>query len=429
LISYERDFMDFFQACLKADSRAAVNAIKKMYSSARPSAIWAVLMHGAAWHEQRTYDTPHSTIVVNSIHRMVENLGNHPELIQGETSTNIHIDDEKRMELQELLVQRLALHLTDIDHWAPEKGPRYNVEKGIDSPDNALRKFVSSLRQKSDVGAWEASVILASKEDPVRLKRIIASLTAEDPDRLGHGFIMPHSLISELPAQQYTRPQIAVLWHLMEYLVRKVPTKSPSGFLKDDKLSKLISPTDMSQYKDIFLNSIINYGILGHNAIFAQRIAESNAQGLLIADTVEWLVARLKHNIGSSIQSTENLTFENILKIKSHSEWEHPPELIRLPNTKGVEEWISNEPLGLWSKMIDPRSVEFESSISDLNKEDWSLVRSLQYLMSTLLGNPNSTHVIIFTQSVWNLVDYGLVPQDIAALQVHRMLRKYLYDW
>ena len=179
----------------------------------------------------------------------------------------------------------------------------------------------------------------------------------------------------------------------------------------------------------IMVTLIMNIGILGHNAIFAHRIAESNTQGLLTADAVVWLVDKLKQNIDSPIQTAESLTLESILKIKSHSEWEHPPELIRLPNTKSVEEWISNEPLGLWSKMIHSSSVEFERFISELDSDDWSMVRTLQYLMSTLLGNPNSTHVIIFAQSVWNLVDHGLVPQDIAALQVHRMLRKYLYDW
>lgn len=422
--------MDFFQACLKADSRAAINAIKKMHSSASSTAIWAVLMHGAAWHEQRTYDTPHSTIVVNSIHRMIKDLGNHPGLVEDNATTSIQLDDEdRRMELQESLIHRLALHLVDIDHWAPEKGPRYNVEKGIDSPDNALRKFATSVRQKSDVGGWEASVILTSKENPVRLRRIIASLTAEEPDRLGHGYIMPYSLMSELPAPQYTRPQVAVLWHLMEYLVRKVPSKSPDKFLKDDKLSKLVKPTDMTQYRDVFLNSIVNYGILGHNAIFAHRIAESNEQGLLTVDTVNWLVDKLKQNIGGSILPKENLSFESILKKKSHSDWEHPPELLRLPHTKSVEEWLTHESLGLWPKMVHTKSDEFENVITELKDEDWSLVRTLQYLMSTLLGKPGSTHVIIFTQSVWNLVDHCLVPRDSAALQVHRMLRKYLHDW
>ncbi|MFW9982280.1 MAG: hypothetical protein ACFFE3_10250 [Candidatus Thorarchaeota archaeon] len=423
--------MDFFQACLKADGRAAVNAIWKMSSSARPSAIWAVLMHGASWHEQRTYDTPHSTIVVNSIHRMIEDLGNHPGLTSDTSVESIttQIDDEQRMELQELLVQRLALYLTDIDHWVPEKGPRYNVEKGIDSPDNALRKFSTSIRQKSDVGAWEAAVILASKENPVRLKRIVASLTAEEPDRLGHGYIMPYSLIEELPAPEYTRPQIAVLWHLMEYLVRKVPSKSPDGFLKDDKLSKLSKPTDLSRYGDVFVNAIVNFGILGHNAIFAHRIAESNEHGLLTSDNVEWLIGVLKHNISNPILPKEKLSIESIVKKKSEYNWNQEPVPIRLPHTKAVVEWISNDPSGLWGKMTNRESSEFEKTITEFSDDDWSLVRTFQYLMSTLLGNPESTHVVIFTQSVWNLFDKGLVPQDLAALQVHRMLRRYLYDW
>ncbi|MFW9808083.1 MAG: hypothetical protein ACFFE6_01775 [Candidatus Thorarchaeota archaeon] len=423
--------MDFFQACLKADGRTAVNAIWKMSSSSRSSAIWAVLMHGASWHEQRTYDTPHSTIVVNSIHRMIENFGNHPRLTPDTSVESIitQIDEEQRMELQELLIQRLALYLTDIDHWVPEKGPRYNVDKGIDSPDNALRKFSTSIRQKSDVGAWEAAVILASKENPVRLKRIVASLTAEEPDRLGHGYIMPYSLIAELPAAEYTRPQIAVLWHLMEYLVRKVPSKSPDGFMKDDKLSKLTKPTDLTRYEDVFPNAVVNFGILGHNAIFAQRIAESNNQGLLTRANVEWLIRILKQNIGSPIQPKEKISFDIILEKKSENDWDQEPVAIRLPHTKSVEDWLSNEPSGLWTKMIHKESAVFERAITQLNDEDWPLVRTFQYLMSTLLGNPGSTHVIIFTQSVWNLVDYGLVPQDLATLQVHRMLRKYLYDW
>ncbi|MFW9768030.1 MAG: hypothetical protein ACFFEM_04355, partial [Candidatus Thorarchaeota archaeon] len=358
--------MDFFQACLKADGRAAVTAIKNMHSSARPTAIWAVLMHGAAWHEQRTYDTPHSTIVVNSIHRMIEDLGSHPGLAE-DVETKIKMDEERRTELQELLVHRLALHLADIDHWVPEKGPRYNVEKGVDSPDNALRKFASSIRQKSDVGAWEASVILAAKEDHVRLKRIVASLTAEEPDRLGHGYIMPYSLVSELPGSEYTRPQIAVLWHLMEYLVRKVPSKSPDGYLKDDKLSKLTKPTDLTQYRDVFLNSVVNFGILGHNAIFAHRIAESNYHGLVTKDTVAWLIDILKRNIGSSIVPEEKMTFETVYQKRSNHDWDHQPELMRLPHTKSVEEWLASEPSGFWTKMTHTKSVEFEKAIPDIS--------------------------------------------------------------
>ena len=179
-------------------------------------------MHGAAWHEQQTYDTPHSTILLNSIHRMIEDLGSHPGLAPDSSSetAKIQLEEDTKTALQELLIERLALHLADIDHWKLEKGPSYNVEKSIDSPDNAVRKLESSIRQKSLVGSWEASIILASREDPIRLKRVITSLSAENPDRLGHAFIMPLSLINELPGAEYTRPQIATLWHLMEYLVR-----------------------------------------------------------------------------------------------------------------------------------------------------------------------------------------------------------------
>ncbi|MFW9793082.1 MAG: hypothetical protein ACFFEE_02170, partial [Candidatus Thorarchaeota archaeon] len=267
------------------------------------------------------------------------------------------------------------------------------------------------------------------RENPVRLKRIVASLTAEEPDRLGHGYIMPYSLIAELPAAEYTRPQIAVLWHLMEYLVRKVPSKSPDGFLMNDKLSKLAKPSDLTQYKDVFQNSIVNIGILGHNAIFAHRIVESNNKGLLTSDNIGWLVGTLKQNIGSPILPIEKISFESVFEEKSRTNWDQEPVAIRLPHTKSVEEWLSSEPSGLWVRMIHKDSAEFEKAINELSDDDWPIVRTFQYLMSTLLGNPGSTHVIIFTQSVWNLVDQSLVPQDLAALQVHRMLRKYLYDW
>jgi hypothetical protein len=122
------------------------------------------------------------------------------------------------------------------------------------------------------------------------------------------------------------------------------------------------------------------------------------------------------------------MTFDSILRKKAPNDWEEQPVPMRLPHTKSVEEWLTGESSGIWTKMIHKNSTEFENSISKLD-DDLSLVRTQQYLMSTLLGKPGSTHMIIFTQSVWNLFDYGLVPQDLAALQVHRMLRKYLSDW
>jgi len=423
--------MDFFQACLKADNRQAVNGIRKMIPSARPSAIWAVLMHGAAWHEQRTYDTPHSTIMVNSIHRMIEDLGSHPGLAPSTSSepARIPLEDDRRIELQELLIERLALHLSDIDHWKLEKGPSYNVGRSIDSPDNAVRKLESTIRQKSIVGSWEASVILASKDEPVRLRRVIASLAAEDPDRLGHAFIMPISLIAELPRAEYTRPQIVTLWHLMEYLVRKVPSKSPDGFTHDDNLSNLVKPTDLTVYQNIFMNSIGNYGILGHNAIFAQRIVDANQRGLVTKEMTRWLIDRLVQNIGGNMASEDELAFNMILNRDVEADWSQQPELIRLPHTKNIQEWLTTSDVSeMWNVMTHKRSSEFESRLLEFDGE-WPLVRCCQYIMATLLSEPRASHVIIFTHAAWKLVDYGLVPNDLVALQVHRMLRMHLSEW
>ena len=423
--------MDFFQACLKADNRQAVNGIKKMIPSARPSAIWAVLMHGAAWHEQRTYDTPHSTILVNSIHGMIKDLGSHSGLAPGTSSepARIPLENNRKTELQELLIERLALHLADIDHWNLEKGPSYNVGRSIDSPDNAVRKLESTIRQKSLVGSWEASVILASKEDPVRLRRVITSLAAEDPDRLGHAFILPVSLITELPGAEYTRPQIVSLWHLMEYLVRKVPSKAPDGFTHDDNLSKLAKPTDLTIYRNIFMNSVANYGILGHNTIFAQRIVDANQRGLVTKEMTRWLIDKLEQNIGGKMASENELVFDKILKRDSNADWSQHPEIIRLPHTKDIQEWVStNDVSEMWSVMTHEKSSEFENKIPDFDGER-SLVRCCQYIMATLLSEPRASHVMIFTHAAWNLVDYGLIPSDLVTLQVHRMLRKHLSEW
>lgn len=423
--------MDFFQACLKADTKQAVNAVRKMIPSARPSAIWAVLMHGAAWHEQQTYDTPHSTILLNSIHRMIEDLGSHPGLAPDSSSetAKIQLEEDTKTALQELLIERLALHLADIDHWKLEKGPSYNVEKSIDSPDNAVRKLESSIRQKSLVGSWEASIILASREDPIRLKRVITSLSAENPDRLGHAFIMPLSLINELPGAEYTRPQIATLWHLMEYLVRKVPSKSPDGFSQDDNPSSLVKPTDLDEYRNIFMNSVVNYGLLGHNTIFAQRIVDANQSGLVTKEMTHWLVNRLEQNIGDKMASEDSLTVDKILKKKVEADWSQQPEIIRLPHTKDIQEWATTSDVSeMWNTMTHEKSSEFESRLLEFDGE-WSLVRCCQYIMATLLSEPRASHVIIFTHAAWNLMDYGLIPSNLATLQVHRMLRKHLSEW
>ena len=422
--------MDFFQACLKADTREAVNAIERMIPSARPSAIWAVLMHGASWHEERTYDTPHATILTNTIHRMIEDFGVHEGLAPDVSSepTRIPIGEEQRTVLQELLIERLAFYLTDIDHWNLEKGPHYNVGRGIDSPDNAVRKFESTIRQGSLVGSWEAAVILASRNEPIRLRRIIASIAAEEPDKLGHAFILPVSLISELPRAEYTRPQIALLWHLMEYLVRKVPSQSPDGFSQDDNLSHLVKPVDMSEHRNVFMNSIVNYGILGHNTIFAQRIVDANRRGLVTRDMARWLIEMLKRNIGAKMIPDENLTFDRILKREFDADWNQTPEFIRLPRTKEVQDWITTTWSDLWTTMTHPEANKFERELAEF-KDEWSLVRCLQYVMAALVSEPRASHVMIFTHAAWNLTDYGLIPNDLAALQVHRMLRRHLNEW
>ncbi|MFX1579654.1 MAG: hypothetical protein ACFFBJ_08385 [Promethearchaeota archaeon] len=423
--------MDFFQACLKADNREAVNAIRRMLPSARPSALWAVLMHGAAWHEQQTYDTPHSTIMVNSIRGMIEDFGSHPGLAPDVSSDSrkIQLDTEVRTSLQELFVERLALHLVDIDHWKLEKGPNYKVERGVDSPDNAVRKFESSIRQKSLVGSWEASVILASRDEPIRLRRIISSLAAEDPDRLGHGFIMPFSLIIELPGAEYTRPQIASLWHLMEYLVRKVPSKSPDGFTQDDNLKSFVKSIDVTPFGNIIRNAIANYGILGHNTIFAHRIVDANKKGLVTKEMTQWLFDKLKQNIGSKMLPDDALIYDKIVKEKIQSDWSQQPEFLRLPHTKDIQEWVSSDDISdLWNTMTHEKSQEFEEKLLEFDG-DWSLVRCCQYIMAILLSESRASHVIIFTHAAWNLVDDGLIPADLVALQVHRMLRSHLSEW
>ena len=388
-------------------------------------------MHGAAWHEQRTYDTPHSTIITNSIHEMIKDFGSHSGLVPDITAETcrIPLEEDKKVALQELLIERLTLHLADIDHWKLEKGPNYNVERGVDSPDNAVRKLESTIRQKSLVGSWEAAVILAARDEPTRLKRIITSLAAEEPDKLGHAFIMPFSLIVELPKAEYTRPQIASLWHLMEYLVRKVPSKSPDGFSQDDNLSKLVKPVDLSDHQNVFMNSVVNYGILGHNTIFAQRIVDANQRGLLTKNTTLWLVDKLQQNIGDVMASDDDLLIEKVMKKDTGTDWTQYPEVISLPHTKEIQEWLSTSDVSdVWSTMTHNRSDEFENRLPDFDGE-WPLVRCCHYIMATLLSEPRASHVIIFTHAAWSLVDHNLIPSDLAALQVHRMLRKHLSEW
>jgi hypothetical protein len=369
--------------------------------------------------------------MVNSVHGMIEDFGDHSGLAPDASpdSIKIPLENDRKTDLQELLIERLALHLADIDHWKLEKGPSYNVEKGVDSPDNAVRKLESSLRQKSLVGSWEASVILAAREEPIRLKRVISSIAAEDPDRLGHAFIMPISLVLELPGAEYTRPQIASLWHLMEYLVRKVPSKSPDGFTQDDNVKNLVKAIDLKPFGNIFRNAITNFGVLGHNTIFAQRIANANKLGLVTKEMTQWLLERLRQNIGDKMASDEVLTYEKLVKKEVRSDWSQKPEFIRLPHTKTIQEWVESDDISdLWNTMTHEDSREFEGRLLEFDG-DWPIVRCCQYIMATLLSEPRASHVMIFTHAAWNLVDHGLIPSDLVAIQVHRMLRKHLSEW
>ncbi|MCK5240405.1 MAG: hypothetical protein KAR33_12685, partial [Candidatus Thorarchaeota archaeon] len=101
--------MNIVEACLKSNESAALAALKDILSRAHPSATWAILMHAASWHEQRTYDTAHSTILTFSIHRMIEELGPHSKLLITEPeNTPIVVPTDLKKSLQLALIQRLT---------------------------------------------------------------------------------------------------------------------------------------------------------------------------------------------------------------------------------------------------------------------------------------------------------------------------------
>jgi hypothetical protein len=214
--------MDLLEACLHANGREAVKAVKSLIPSVRTSAIWAIIMQAAAWHEERTFDTSHATIAVYTIHRMIESIGKHASLVSDKPIVKRKIDlpDEQTTSLQEVLIERLAYHLADTDHWRLEQGPRYDIETRLDSRGNAVQVYIQSIRERVQMSALKAAAVLGAKSNQIMLARATASIAAEEPDKLGHTFIMPISLVTELPAPEYTRPHIATLWHLTEFLVR-----------------------------------------------------------------------------------------------------------------------------------------------------------------------------------------------------------------
>ncbi len=419
--------MTLFQACLNGNETDAVELAREMISRGQPDALWAILMHAAAWHEQREFDTPHSTIMLYSTHRMVEDLGNNPDLLVGRApKPPMKVPDDLREPLQRALVERLAFHLAAIDHWVREKGPKYNIETQLESLSSSLRNYEQAIRDQSHMSALKAALRLGEREDPIRLKRMTASLAAEDPDNLGHAFIMPISVIDELPRTDFKLPYQATLWHLTEYLVRKVPKRAPNGFRVDAKMDKMAIPTDLSKHKNVFANASVDYGILGHNGIFAQRIAAATKAGYVHSDTVGWLLERLKKNIGNKPLTSSQLTVENLITKKPKADWEQLPSGIDLPDSGKVRLWLVKNASDYWDKMMDLKSEVFEKIIPDIPTKDWSTIRAAQYAMPTVNGAPQASHVTIFTHAIWSLVDHGLIGNDLAALQVHRMLREYL---
>ncbi len=420
--------MDFLEACLHANGRAAVKSIRSMIPSVRTSAIWAIIMHGAAWHEERSFDTSHATILVYATHRLIESLGSHSALVDENPVVQpaISIQEENKTNLQEVLVERLAYHLADTDHWKPEQGPRYDIETRLDSRGNAVQIYVQSIREKVQMSALKAAAVLGAREDPTMLIRATASIAAEEPDRLGHTFIMPVSLLPELPTAEYTRPHMASLWHLTEFLVRKIPAKAADGFSMDEKIGKFAKPTNLEEEKNLIINAVVRYGVLGHNAILAQRIVEAGRLGLVNTETIQWLLKMLQRNIGSEIENLNNITLKNLMKKTKGTDWDRTPTEISLPHSNTVREWFASEYSDLWNLMLHRKSEAFENEIGNLEDVDWSIVRTLQYGLSAIYGDMEASHPIIFTQAVWNLSDAGLIPETIAALQIHRYLREQL---
>jgi hypothetical protein len=422
--------MDLVEACLKANGREAVKAVRTLLPSVKPEAIWAIIMHAAAWHEERSFDTSHATIAVYTVHRMIESLGNHPSLItETPYSTQaIHLPSEQQKNLQEVLLERLAFHLADTDHWRPEHGPRYDIQARLDSKGNAVQVYVQSIRENSQMSALKAAAVLGAKPDRTMLVRATASIGAEEPGKLGHGFIMPTSLVMEIPAPEFTRPHMATLWHLTEFLPRKVSSKPAEGFSMDEKFGKYAKPTDMSSHQEVFLSSVVNYGTIGHNAILAHRISEAARLGLVNTATVEWLLKKLERNIGSDVIDCADISVEQLIEKNSGADWLAPPVDISLPTSKVVKEWINSDYSDLWNAMNNRKSAVFEKLIPDLSKDSVSIVRTLQYVLAAISGDMEASHPLIFTQSVWGLVDNGLISEDLAILQIHRMLRSNLIN-
>jgi hypothetical protein len=237
---------------------------------------------------------------------------------------------------------------------------------------------------------------------------------------------MPVSLVTELPHAEYKLPLIASLWHLAEYLVRTIPNKSPYTFSVDTRLNKFTEPTDVSKYANLIASSTVNYGILGHNSIFAHRIVDAARNGLVENKIVHWLMDKLKQNLGGKLLANTDLTIRKLIQSKSGTNWDQIPNILDLPHSEEVRTWLSENFSEYWRKMVNPRSSSFEEAIPELSDNDWPLVRAAQYALSALYGRSTASHVMIYAHAVWSLTDYEAISKPLAALQVHRMLREHL---
>ncbi len=419
--------MNLFQACVKGDIKDAFTQLRKTVTSGQPAALWAIMMHAAAWHEEHEFDTAHSTIITYAIHRMIEDLGPNPKLLTDDSEDiKRNLPDEFREHLQLVLMQRLTMHLAAIDHWKSDKGPRYDYEPKTDSLYNVTHAYTQSIREHSHMAALQDATTLANEEDPIRFIRRTITLAAEDADNLGHAFIMPMSLIAELPSLKFSFPHRAVLWHLTEYLARKTPANKPDGLPAEIDFRHLTKPTNLTAYSNLFATAAVKYGILGHNGIFAHRIAEATRTGLIGSDTTIWLLKRLERNIGSEMLSEDNLKMESLIVERNGTDWDIQPTQIDLPHTERVRDWLSETTNGYWDKMVDLKSHTFERAIQETTNDEWDLIRASQYAMCAINGDERESHVVIFTQGMWSLADMKLISKPLAALQVHRMLRQYL---
>ena len=421
--------MNLFQACIRGDTSESIKELRKIVTTGQPAALWAIMMHAAAWHEQQEFDTPHSSIITYSVHRMIENLGPNPKILDdGSEDLKVNLDEEFREQLQLALLQRLTVNLTAVDHWTTDRGPRYDYEPKTDSLDNVMHAYVQSLRERSHMAALQEATTLANEDNPIRFIRRTVAVAAENADNLGHAFIMPMSLVVELPGPRFTFPHRAGLWHLTEYLARKIPSNKPDGLVADRDFKSLAKPTILKEHSTLFATASVSYGILGHNTIFAHRVAEAARTGLISSETASWLLNKLKQNIGSDAVSETNIEIESLIKKKAGTDWDACPTQIELPHAQRVRDWLSENSNGYWGKMMDLRSSTFESLIPRIAEDEWNLIRASQYAMCALSGEDRASHVIIFTHAIWSLVDMELISRPLAALQGHRMLRQYLKD-